>query len=197
MKVKMPVLRIMTAAAIGLAAGAMLEFAPLGVSLPILIIEGLLLGTAIGFVIELVIHWRSARHRLAQGGRLNLERLPVNVADFITLIVKKMRYRRKVRADVAAELAGHFEDALKECKTEEERDRRAKKLIADFGDVKLLAVLLRRAKKRCRPLWRTIVARTFQTIGALIVCFVLYCVYISLGEPTISINYIEQAARLA
>ena len=111
--------------------------------------------------------------------------------------MKKMRYRRKVRADVAAELAAHFEDAMKNCKTDDERDQRAKQLIADFGDVKLLGVLLRRAKKRCRPLWRTIVARTFQTIGALILCFVLYCVFISLGKPTISINYIEQATRLA
>jgi tetratricopeptide (TPR) repeat protein len=108
-----------------------------------------------------------------------------------------MRYRRKVRADVAAELAAHFEDALKDCKTNEERNQRATRLIADFGDVKLLGVLLRRAKKRCRPLWRTVVARTFQAIGTLILCFVLYCVYISLGEPTISINYIEQATRLA
>jgi hypothetical protein len=63
--------------------------------------------------------------------------------------------------------------------------------------VKLLAVLLRRAKKRCRPLWRTVVARTFQTIGVLILCFIIYCVYISLGKPTININYIEEATRFA
>ncbi|HUT29628.1 MAG TPA: hypothetical protein VMX13_07545 [Sedimentisphaerales bacterium] len=197
MKIKIPVLRIMMAAAIGLAAGAALEFAAFGLSFPILIIGGLLVGTAIGFVIELIIYWRSARRRLAQTRRLNLERLPVNVADFIKLVIKKMRYRRKVRADVMAELAAHFEDALKDCKTDEERDQRARDLIADFGDVKLLGVLLRRAKKRCRPLWRTVVARTFQMIGALILCFVLYCVYISLGKPTISINYTEEATRLA
>ncbi|HUW18735.1 MAG TPA: hypothetical protein VMW16_05490 [Sedimentisphaerales bacterium] len=127
----------------------------------------------------------------------DLQNLPLAAAEFIRLVVKKMRYRKSVRADVMAELAAHFEDALKDCKTEEERDQRAKKLIADFGDMKLLAILLRRAKKRCRPLWRTVVARTFQTIGALILCFVLYCVYISLGEPTISIDYLEQATRLA
>jgi hypothetical protein len=197
MKIKKPVLRIAIAAAIGLTAGAMLEFAAFGVSFPVLIIGSLVLAVTTGLIIELVIYWRSALHGLAQSRRLNLERLPVNVADFIKLIVKKMRYRRKVRADVAAELAAHFEDALKDCKTDEERDRRARQLIADFGDVKLLGVLLRRAKKRCRPLWRTIVARAFQTIGTLILCFILYCVYISLGEPTISINYIEQATRLA
>jgi hypothetical protein len=187
----------MMAAAIGLTAGAMLEFAAFGVSFPILVIGSLVLAVTIGLITELVIYCRSARRRLAQSRRLNLERLPVNVADFIRLIVRKMRYRRKVRADVASEVAAHFEDALKDCKTDDERDQRARKLIADFGDVKLLGVLLRRAKKRCRPLWRTVVARTFQAAGVLILCFVLYCVYISLGEPTISVNYIEQATRLA
>ncbi|MHC4575490.1 MAG: DUF1700 domain-containing protein, partial [Planctomycetota bacterium] len=127
----------------------------------------------------------------------DLQSLPLAAARFIRLVIKKMRYRKSVRADVMAELAAHFEDALKDCKSEDEREQRAQRLIADFGDVKLLGVLLRRAKKRCRPLWRTIVARSFQTIGTLILCFVLYCVYISLGEPTISVNYVEQATRLA
>ncbi|MHC4184959.1 MAG: hypothetical protein ACYSR4_03380 [Planctomycetota bacterium] len=197
MKIKIPVLRIMMAAAIGLVSGAMLEFAALGVSFPILIIDGLLLGIAAGFVIELVRYRCSTRWAVAGRKGLNLQQLPVSVAEFIKLIVKKMRYRRKVRADVAAELIAHFEDALKDSKTDQERDRRARQLIANFGDVKLLGVLLRRAKKRCRPLWRTILARTFQTIGALILCFVLYCVYISLGEPTININYMEEWTRLA
>jgi tetratricopeptide (TPR) repeat protein len=127
----------------------------------------------------------------------DLQSLPLAAAEFVRLVIKKMRYRKSVRADVMAELAAHFEDALKDCKSEDEREQRAQRLIADFGDVKLLGVLLRRAKKRCRPLWRTIVARTFQTIGVLILCFVLYCVYISLGEPTISIDYMEEATRLA
>jgi hypothetical protein len=122
--------------------------------------------------------------------------LPKCAAEFITLVIEKMRYRKKVRRDVQAELAAHFEDELRDCKTDEEKEQRAQKLIEDFGDVKLLAVLLRRAKKRCRPLWRTVVARTFQTIGVLILCFISYCVYISLGKPTININYVEEATGL-
>ncbi|MHC4665195.1 MAG: hypothetical protein ACYS9T_04455 [Planctomycetota bacterium] len=197
MKIKKPVVRIIIGAAIGLTAGAVLEFAALWLAFPIFLTYGLLIGVLIALIIELVRYRCSTRWTIAESKGLDLEQLPVSVAEFIKLVVKKMRYRRKVRADVAAELAAHFEDALKACKTDEEKNQTAKNLIADFGDVKLLGVLLRRAKKRCRPLWRTIVARTLQTIGALILCFVLYCVYISLGEPTISIDYMEEATRLA
>ncbi len=127
----------------------------------------------------------------------DLQSLPECARDFIKLVIRKMRYRKKVRADVQAELAAHFEDELRDCVTEEEKEQKAQQLIEQFGDVKLLAVLLRRAKKRCRPLWRTVVARTFQTIGVLILCFIVYCVYISLGKPTISVNYIEEMTRIA
>jgi hypothetical protein len=127
----------------------------------------------------------------------NLNKLPICAAEFIKLVIKKMRYRKKVRLDVQAELAAHFEDELRDCKTDEEKEQKARQLIEQFGDVKLLAVLLRRAKKRCRPLWRTVVARTFQTISVLILCFISYCIYISLGKPTISVNYVEEATRLA
>lgn len=125
-----------------------------------------------------------------------LQNLPACAAEFIKLVIKKMRYRKKVRRDVQAELAAHFEDELRDCKTDEEKEQKAKWLIEQFGDAKMLGKLLRRAKKRCRPLWRTVVARTFQTIGVLILCFISYCVYISLGKPTININYVEQATRL-
>ncbi len=124
------------------------------------------------------------------------DNLPCCARDFIELVIKKMRYRKKVRVDVMAEFVAHFEDELRDCKTDEEKQQRSQQLIEEFGDVKLLATLLRRAKKRCRPLWRTIIARTFQTIGVLILCFIFYCVYISTGQPTVRINYVEEMTRL-
>ncbi|MGD8501684.1 MAG: hypothetical protein PVJ86_13615, partial [Phycisphaerales bacterium] len=116
--------------------------------------------------------------------------LPTCVVEFIKRLLKKMRYRRKVREDVQAELEAHFEDELKDCAADKEREQKAKKLIADFGDLKLLAILLRRAKKRCRPLWRTMVARTFQAVGVLILCFIFYAIWFSSGRPTISVDYL-------
>ena len=121
-----------------------------------------------------------------------LQDLPRCAAEFIKLVIKKMRYRKSVRREVTAELAGHFEDELKECANNEEKQQKAEKLIAEFGDAKLLGILLRRAKKRCRPLWRTVIARTFQAVGLIIVSFIFYCVYITFGSPNISTNYVEQ-----
>ena len=117
-------------------------------------------------------------------------KLPAFATEYIKQVLKKMRYRRKVRQDVQAELAAHFEDGLKDCKSDEDKEQKAQQLITEFGDVKLLAVLLRRAKKRCRPFWRKVVARTFQTVGVLILCLILYAVWFSTGRPTISVDYL-------
>ncbi len=120
-----------------------------------------------------------------------LSSLPTCAAEFIRLVIKKMRYRRKVRADVMAELAAHFEDELKDCRNDEEREQKAQRLIEDFGDIKLLAVLLRRAKKRCRPLWRMALVRSFQALG-IIVLYILICLSrVGIGTPTISVNYVD------
>jgi mRNA-degrading endonuclease RelE of RelBE toxin-antitoxin system len=121
-----------------------------------------------------------------------LQNLPACAAEYIKLVIKKMRYRKKVRTDVMAELAAHFEDELRDCKTDEEKEQKAQQLIEDFGDVKLLGVLLRRAKKRCRPLWRTVVARTFQAAGVLILCLIIYIAWFLTGKPVITTDYVAE-----
>ncbi len=120
------------------------------------------------------------------------QNLPACVVEFISQVLKKMCYRRKVRQDVQAELTAHFEDELKDCTTDEQKQQKAQQLITGFGEVTLLAVLLRRAKKRCRPLWRTVVARTFQAVGVLILCFIFYVVWFLTGKPVITTNYVAE-----
>jgi hypothetical protein len=122
--------------------------------------------------------------------------LPACVAELIKVIIQKMRYRKQVREDVQAELAAHFEDELKDCATDEEREQQGEQLITDFGDAKLLAVLLRRAKKRCRPLWKTAVARTFQTAGIITLCFIVYVVWFMSGTPVITTDYVAELNRI-
>ncbi len=122
--------------------------------------------------------------------------LPAAAGEYIRLVVKKMGYRRKVRKEVQAELIAHFEDELSICQSDKEKEEKAQQLIAGFGDAKLLGVLMRRAKN-VRPLWRTVFARCFQVIGIAFLCLILYCIYLSLGRPTISVNYVERACELA
>jgi hypothetical protein len=126
-----------------------------------------------------------------------LQQLPSCAAEFIKQVINRMRYRQKVRQEVQEELAAHFEDELKDCSTDEEKTQKAENLITDFGNAKMLAVLLRRAKKRCRPLWRIIVARTFQTAGVLILCFIVYVGWFFTGRPVINNDYLLQLNLIA
>jgi len=131
-----------------------------------------------------------------QNRQTDLQNLPPCAADFIKQVIKRMRYRKKVGREVQAELTAHFQDELKDCANDQDKEQKAQQLIAGFGDAKLLAVLLRRAKKRCRPLWRTIVARAFQTASVLILCFVLYAVWFLSGKPSITTNYVSELNRI-
>ncbi|NQT00796.1 MAG: hypothetical protein HQ580_02105 [Planctomycetes bacterium] len=126
-----------------------------------------------------------------ENDKSDLQNLPSCAVEFIKQVLKKMRYRRKVRREVQEELTAHFEDELKDCETDEDKEQKARQLIAEFGDVKLLAVLLRRAKKRCRPLWRTAVVRSFQGLGIIILYFIICSLPLLVGRPTISVNYID------
>ena len=189
-KMESPVLRILVATAIGLFAGSVLEYVAVRAVFPIFLISGALVGVTVGIIIEAIRYNRLMRRSFLEGKGLGLERLPAGSAEFIKLVIKKMRYRENVRSEVLAELISHFEDGLTDCKTDREKEQAAQRLITEFGDVKLLAVLLRRAKKRCRPLWRTVVARSFQTVGVLILCFIIYAVWFSTGRPTISVDYL-------
>lgn len=125
-----------------------------------------------------------------------LQILPACACEFIETVVRKMRYRKVVREEVRAELTAHFEDDLKGCATDEEREQKARQLITDFGDVKLLAVLLRRAKKRCRPLWRKALVRSFQVVGVIILYFMICFGRFAIGTPTISVNYIDRLNQI-
>jgi hypothetical protein len=187
---KSPLLKILVASSIGLLAGLVLDFISIWEAFPLFFLLGIFLGAAFGITVEVIRYHHAMRKAFLEGKDFGLERLPVTTAELIRQVIKKMRYRKEVRSEVMAELAAHFEDQLQDCRTDEEKQQRARQLIDDFGDTKLLAVLLRRAKKRCRPLWRTVVARTFQAVGVLIVCLIIYAVWFSTGKPTISVDYL-------
>ena len=125
------------------------------------------------------------------------EHLPAVVAEHIELIIKKMRYRRKVRQEVRTELAGHFADALRDYENEYEKEKLAERLTGEFGDEKLLATLIRRGKKRCRPLWVQGLVRTCQALGVLILALTLYMIWFWSGKPVISINYVARLNEIA
>ncbi|MHC5163023.1 MAG: hypothetical protein ACYSO4_07920, partial [Planctomycetota bacterium] len=123
--------------------------------------------------------------------------LPRVVIEYIDSVIKHMKYRKKVRREVKEELTDHFIDALTDCQTEEEKKTVAQELIAEFGNIKLLGRLLRRAKKRCRPLWRTMVIRGVQCISVLFLLSIVHFIWLSFAKPQIRIDYAERIAQLS
>ena len=119
------------------------------------------------------------------------ENLPNSAVEYINLVIKNMRYRKKARDEVREELFDHFEVYLKDCATNEEKEQKAQQLVSEFGDPKLLAILMRRAKKRCRPLWQKILVRS-SAAALVIFAYLLICAsWLRIGSPTIKINYAQ------
>ena len=94
------------------------------------------------------------------------EHLPEYVTEYIASVINTMHYRKKVRLEVQKGLIDHFTNALADCETESKKQQTTKDMIADFADTKLLARLIRRSKKRCRPLWKKLMLRTGQVMLA-------------------------------
>ncbi|MFC1782921.1 hypothetical protein ACFL02_04980 [Planctomycetota bacterium] len=108
-----------------------------------------------------------------QEDRQNRGFLPDGVTEYITSVIRKVRYRRRVRQEVQQELTDHFSDALTDCESESQKQQLTQQMIAGFGDAKLLARLIRRAKKRCRPIWKKALIRTGQVM---LVAYIISCI---------------------
>jgi hypothetical protein len=123
-------------------------------------------------------------------------RLPDCAIAFIDQLIKRIRYRNKVRQEVRQELVGHFEDELGQCPDEQARQEKARQLIQEFGDPKIVASLIRRAKKRCRPVWYRLTIRTIQNAGIFILYFVICMLPLLVGRSTIRIDFVDYINRL-
>ncbi len=123
--------------------------------------------------------------------------LPSIATEFIRRVVREMGYHRKARQEVEAELTAHFEDELRDCASARERGQRAQRLVEGFGDARLLAVLCRRSKKRCRPLWATTLVRTLQATGVSVVLLGLYMVWFVHGRPVVKVDYLAVLNRVS
>jgi len=119
------------------------------------------------------------------------EQMPDIAVKFIDSVIKRMRYRRKVRQEVRRELEAHFEDGLRDCRDEEDKRKRTDELIEGFGQPKLLARLIRRGKKRCRPMYVKALLGTVKAFGIFFLAMVLYIVWFFSGKPVITTNYME------
>lgn len=118
----------------------------------------------------------------------SLTDLPAPLRDAIASVCKRARLWKHERADVEAELAAHFHDGLAQGSTPD-------KLLADFGNVKSAAKLIRRGKIRNRPLWWQAQRRIGQVIAAAMLLFVglavVHTIRFYSGSPTIAFRPLD------
>jgi hypothetical protein len=109
--------------------------------------------------------------------------LPAPIKETIRVTVKKTRLWHREMRDVAAELVTHFQDGLDAGKTSEE-------LIKSFGDARQAAKLIRKAKRRCRPLWWQAWWYTSRAFGLLVCWYLVVGVWQYFGSPSIKTDYL-------
>jgi hypothetical protein len=140
--------------------------------------------------------WRRLRHtRLRDAlrgridGRLDWRQiiieagLPTEIGAAISQVVKGTRLWKIERVDVALELVAHFQDGL-------EAGESVQQLLASFGDADLAARLIRRAKKRGRPLAWHVWHYGWLSLGTLLLVYIFVGLAMMTGRPTIKTDYL-------
>ena len=120
--------------------------------------------------------------------------LPVAVCEFLFRVMKKVGLRGGERIDVVDELIAHFRDGI--ARGEDVND-----IIRSFGEVKKIAKLIRRAKKRNRSIAWKMWVRGWQGVGALVCLLVVWYVgalfYYFSGRVVISHDYLADITAKA
>jgi hypothetical protein len=121
--------------------------------------------------------------RLDYKTKLAAADLPDSIKSLIQRVVRKTKLWSLEKADVANELIAHFIDGL-------DSGASAGQLIESFGDQRQAARLIRRAKKRNRPIVWHIFRAIFRAVGLLVVIYLGMTGYFFMGRPSPKTDYI-------
>ncbi len=131
----------------------------------------------------------------ASGPRLDSDQdgLPDVLTDLVNRVVRGTRLWPSERRDVRAELESHFREGLIELTGEGKTlSESVAHLRDDFGDPKLAAHLIRRGKKRGRPMiWKALVS-VAVVCGATLCAGAGYVAYVAYGKPTPTVDYVAK-----
>ena len=139
-------------------------------------------------------HWNEAIPlpafwRLQEPSLFVIHSLPIDVRELIGNVVSRTRLWRSERIEVARELIVHFQDGLDSGVTPGD-------LVQSFGDISTTAQLIRRAKRRNRPLAWRMARRTIQAVGTtaaiLIVCWLWLLIRFQFAKPNVSFDHIGE-----
>jgi hypothetical protein len=114
---------------------------------------------------------------------ISLAELPPDLAAAVRQVVNRSRLWRREKVDVAAELIAHFQDGLAAGRTPAE-------LLQAFGDSQALAQLIRRAKRRGRPIiwhaWRY----AWMSVTAVFLLYVTAGLWMATRRPSVNTDYL-------
>ncbi|MCZ6835130.1 MAG: hypothetical protein O7G85_05085 [Planctomycetota bacterium] len=132
--------------------------------------------------------------RLDLKGKVVSANLPESLGKKVIELVKATRLTRLERTEVADELIAHFLDGL-------ETGASPADLANAFGDVRRAGRLIRRAKKRLRPIWWQTLAYSVKAIGLLFALglglYLFTAASLFLSKPSPSIDYRLQINEVA
>src|SRR5688572_21484428 len=123
--------------------------------------------------------------RLDWRGRITAAGLPAPASELIHRVVKQTKLWRGERAEVADELVAHFADGLASGASVEE-------IVRSFGDEAAAAKLIRRAKRRNRPLgWH---AFKYAVRGFAVLCAIygVLVVRFMMGSASVKVDYLAR-----
>jgi len=134
----------------------------------------------------------SASKRVENGAR-EVEPLPAELARIVDCVVGATRLWPWEKGDVRAELESHFREGMIELGADGlEPEACVTRLMRGFGDTLLTAKLIRRGKKRGRPMAWKILARTTAVAAVLMVSVAGYAAFAMLRQPSPSVDYVAQ-----
>lgn len=140
--------------------------------------------------------WRRVRHtrlRDALRGRFDASLdwraviagadLPIEVRGVIEQVVRRTRLWRRERVEIAEELVAHFLDGIESGVSPAE-------LVKSFGDPQQTARLMRRAKKRGRPMVWQVWRCACWALGFIVAAYVVMALWMMLDRPTVKVDYL-------
>jgi hypothetical protein len=116
--------------------------------------------------------------------------LPAELANAVTQVVSKSRLWRSEKAAVATELVAHFQDGL-------DAGQAPEQLILAFGDTHAASQLVGRAKRRGRPVGWQIFHYGWMTTAGFALLYVMMCLWMATGRPTVRVNYLAALNKTA
>lgn len=126
-------------------------------------------------------------------GSVKSAALPSALADLTERVIRGTRLWRSEKKDVRAELESHFREGLEELALEGlSQDAAVKLLCESFGNPDLTAKLIRRGKKRGRPMILKLAISASLAVLGVAGAGGAYVAYLAYAKPNPSVDYLKE-----